>query len=244
MCARGTTALQVANLRAANVKTLTALALLAETSRVPGVSTHALARLSGQAELQIKRGQDQGWHTKLLTDADRGFRLLPPASPADVFVALQTDALAVGGPLTQVWLFLEDGQRDAPTWKFGWAHDRATGRPAFETFLDSMTDLCARDPTMHIYYDGAQLRDPLEALAGRYARRQQVLDTLLRSGVLVDCSRVLRFTVAVSTESYALADVEGAFAHLSPPRDPAVIEGASATLRYHSWQDSQEEHWL
>jgi len=97
---------------------------------------------------------------------------------------------------------------------------------------------------MHIYYDGAQLRDPLEALAGRYARRQQVLDTLLRSGVLVDCSRVLRFTVAVSTESYALADVEGAFAHLSPPRDPAVIEGASATLRYHSWQDSQEEHWL
>ena len=242
--AGGAGAVEVATLHAANVDTLAKLATLAEGAHVPGIGPHALARLSRQARLQLRQHDEPGLHCEVLPDAERGFRMLPPATDGDLYLSIQSDGLATGGPLAYLWGWIEGGGGTQAAWNFGWAHDRAKEREALMTWVDQVQALAAAQPTMHVYHYGSAARQLLAALMARTATRQRELDALLRAGVFVDLYQVLRRSVQLAVEEYGLPQVEAFYADLVPPRAAGTIEGSMTAVYYHRWEDSGEQRWL
>ena len=82
-------------------------------------------------------------------------------------------------------------------------------KPAFEAFIDFITERRKRYPAMHVYhyapYEKAALR---RSSAQLHCTREDALDDLLRAEVFVDLYAVVRQTLVISEDSYGLKKLE------------------------------------
>ena len=183
---------QTVRLERAGIASVTQLAATRAEDRPASISVPTWETLRDQAALQIKARDDEAipWRT-LPPVADRGFALLPPPSPGDVFFDFEGDPFAQDGAgLEYLFGWVAYGS----DWSFDclWAHSAVEEKRAFVTFIDWIVARRAEDPGLHIYHYAAYEKAALKRLAGTYGVREQELDTLLREGVFIDLYQVVR----------------------------------------------------
>lgn len=186
----------------------TVVELAGHTGPVPGLTSGAVDKLTGQAKLQVHQ-RDTGIPRFEVIDP-QPLALLPEPDPGDLFFDFEGDPLwtADGRDWGLEYLFgvLEAG----PTGAFRplWAHDRVDERKALTDFLAMVAKRRRRRPNMHIYHYAPYEKTALLKLAGRYGVGEDEVDELLRSGTLVDLYPLVRKSIRVGAESFSIKALE------------------------------------
>ncbi|MFP5290808.1 MAG: ribonuclease H-like domain-containing protein, partial [Actinomycetes bacterium] len=89
-----------------------------------------------------------------------------------------------------------------------WAHTFADERDALIAFLDDVQQRRAAHPDLHIYHYAAYERTHLRQLAARHGVGEQIVDELLRDGVLVDLYTVVKRAFRIGSASYSIKKLE------------------------------------
>jgi uncharacterized protein len=232
---------QAARLVAAGVGTLADFARFELDGQKPPLPEATFHALQLQARLQLHHRQTGHHRYKLLPpEPGRGFFLLPPPAPGDVFLDLEGDPF-LGDGLEYLFGL---GWEERGEWQYRpfWAHSAAEERRALEEVIDFLTERLGRHPKMHVYHYGHYEPTALKRLAGRYGTREDALDDLLRQHVLVDLFTVVRQAVRVSQPGYSLKKLEALY--LDRPREGGITDGNTSTVAYERWLNLQDEALL
>ena len=165
---------------------------------------------------------------------ESGFSLLPDPSPGDLFFDFEGNPFwDRDGSLEYLWGILDVERNFTPLH----AHDHATERQAFETFVDLVHERLERFPDLHVYHYAQYEITALRRLMGRYGTREDELDDLLRRGVFVDLYRVVRNAIRTSRPGYGLKELE---AFLTFRREAEIQDGGTSIIVFEQWMQSQE----
>jgi predicted RecB family nuclease len=257
---------RVANIRRRQVDLLsrndiTTLAALANASPEAKPAKLALSTwdvLRDQAHLQyeqrgaLQRGEGNPYKHRVLPADDhgtaaRGLRLLPRASPGDVFFDMEgdpffSDGQWFGGELGLEYLFgaaLRDGSFHA-----FWGCDRGSAAPshrrseraAFEDFIDFVMQRRAEYPDFHIYHYAPYEVVAMKKLAERHRTREDEVDTLLREERFVDLFRVVRQSVRIGQPRYGIKWVEPFYEKRTRT---GVKKGDDSIVEFERWLDAR-----
>lgn len=232
---------QRAALARAGATTSEELAALDPATRVQGMRPERVARAVAQARLQRSAGE--GRPLPFEVHDPGALASIPPPSEGDVFFDFEGDPTyhEVG---TDQWgleyLFgclTVDGGAD-PYVSF-WAHDRSQEGRALEAFLAWLQDRRRRWPDLHVYHYADYERAALLRLAARHGTGQEVVDGLLRDGVLVDLYDVVKAAVRVGSSSYSIKRLEPLYMG-EDLRDPdGVTAGGDSIVEYHRYAQAE-----
>ncbi|MGW6130176.1 TM0106 family RecB-like putative nuclease [Cellulomonas sp. NPDC055163] len=144
--------------------------------------------------------------------------LLPAPDPGDLFFDFEGDPLWVDGDsgewgLEYLFGVVEAPARpgDEPVFRTFWAHDRAAEKGALLDFLDYLTERRRNHPHLHVYHYAAYEKSALLRLVGRHGVGEEVVDDLLRDGVLVDLYATVRASLRTGASSYSIKKLEPLF---------------------------------
>ncbi|MFS0702149.1 TM0106 family RecB-like putative nuclease [Cellulomonas sp. 179-A 4D5 NHS] len=226
--------------------------LAAGTGPVPGVGAATLDALRAQARLQVRQspppGEDRApGSPPLVFDlfAPEVVGLLPAPDPGDLFFDFEGDPLWVDGHsgewgLEYLFGVVEAPARpgDEPVFRAFWAHDRAAEKQALLDFLDHLAERRRRHPHLHVYHYAAYEKSALLRLAGRHGVGEEVVDDLLRDGVLVDLYATVRASLRTGARSYSIKKLEPLYrdavrdeAGVTTAGDSIAEYAAACTLR-------------
>jgi len=180
-------------------------------------SRETYQRLREQARLQAESREKHEPIYELLppersmpeaVPTNRGLARLPEPSPGDLFLDLEGDPYVRDGGREYLFgLGRSDGHGVFFYTPF-WAFDDASERTAFEAVVDDIMTTLTAEPTIHIYHYSAYEPAAFKRLMGRYASREDVIDTLLRSGRFVDLYGAVKHTLRAGVESYSIKNME------------------------------------
>ena len=135
---------QIEKLAAAGITTLEALGRAPREPVPAGIGADTWAKQREQAELQLwAREHKQDKFVLLQPQPESGFSLLPDPSPGDLFFDFEGNPFwDKDGSLEYLWGILDVERNFTPLH----AHDHATERQAFETFVDLVHERLERYP--------------------------------------------------------------------------------------------------
>ncbi|MBD9698739.1 TM0106 family RecB-like putative nuclease [Flavimobilis sp. GY10621] len=234
---------QRTRLHAAGITTIDELA--ATDGPVPGLAAGAVATLRAQARLQVRQSPPDG-PGPLLPDGRPAVEAevfdpavlaqLPPRSAGDLYFDFEGDPLWVGDEpddwgLEYLWGMVAEPAADdeAPPFTALWAHDRASEKQVLVDFLELVTARRTQFPDMHVYHYAPYEPAALKRLAGRHGVGEDMLDDLLRAGVLVDLYATVRGALRISQPSYSIKKLEPLY---SPESREGVTSGADSIVEY------------
>lgn len=209
-------------LREAGIRTIDDLAAVPE----PTDDDAALARLRDQARFQTgletgdggalapAHGDEPAHEVRFKVLPQHTIGALPPSSPGDVYFDFEGDPLwqdATTGLWGIEYLFgvLEPStDDDGPRFRPFLAHTLAEEKAAFLAFVDYIEERRARHPRMHVYHYAAYEKTALRRLSQRHAAGEEVIDTWLREGLLVDLYETVRHSIRISERSYSIKKLE------------------------------------
>src|SRR5215210_7294031 len=197
---------QIEKLAAAGITTLAQLGRSPAEPVPPGINPDTWAKNREQAELQL-HARETGANIYRLQkpQPEAGFSLLPDPSPGDLFFDFEGNPFwDKDGSLEYLWGILDVEGSFTPLH----AHDHATERLAFETFVDLVHERLRAHPDLHVYHYAAYEITALRRLMGRYGTREAELDDLLRRGVFVDLLKVVRNGIRAGVPGYGLKELE------------------------------------
>nr|WP_225953815.1 bifunctional RecB family nuclease/DEAD/DEAH box helicase [Kibdelosporangium phytohabitans] len=159
---------------------------------------------------------------------------LPQPSAGDVFFDMEGDPFALAGQGLE-YLFgavtvTGDG---AEEFRPFWAHTRAQEKRAFEDFVDFALERAVKHPGSHIYHYAPYEVNALKRLAALHGTREEAVDTLLRTGALVDLYAVVRKGLRVSQRSYSIKYLEPLY--MPDKRDGDVVNAVSSIEAYEEY---------
>ncbi|MGH7010286.1 MAG: TM0106 family RecB-like putative nuclease, partial [Caulobacteraceae bacterium] len=231
----GSRADQIVRLEQAGVTTLAGLAACDPAQPKGGIGAESFARLVAQARLQLHHRERGEHRIELLpVEPQRGFVLLPPPAPGDLFFDIEGDPLYPEGLDYLFGLFGPLAPSGAERFCAFWGHDNVGEKAAFEALMRLFVDHLARFEGAHIFHYAAYETTALKRLAMRYASFEEELDDLLRGQRFVDLYRVARQALRCSTEGYSLKDLEKIY---GPPREGEVVNAAESIVQYELWRE-------
>ncbi len=214
--------------------------------RLEGTGEGALLRVREQARIQLEGRRNRDIRHELLIpdpgqpiDPERGLATLPEPSPGDLFLDLEGDPYALDDGLDYLFGILEtDG-----TFHAFWSRDEngefsaAGEKRAFEQTIDFIVERRRRTPDLHVYHYAAYEPTALKRLMGRYATREEDVDTFLRQGVLVDLLRAVRQSLRASVESYSIKKMEPFYGF---EREIDLRDAGSSIVAFEQWLELGE----
>jgi predicted RecB family nuclease len=207
----GISKLQIEEFTANGVRTLAQLAALPEPLPFKPTrgSVPAYQRVRDQARIQLAGRQAGAMSHELLPIAPPvGLCSLPAPSRGDVFLDLEGDPFAGEGGLEFLFGYLTVDEHGNEVYVGEWATTREEEKQAFERFVDFVMQRRKDFPGLHIYHFAPYEPAALKRLMGRYATREEEIDTLLRAQTFVDLYAVVRHGVRASVESYSIKKLE------------------------------------
>jgi predicted RecB family nuclease len=218
----GMTSVQRKKLVADGVTTIDALADLPLD-----LATGSRRRLRDQARTQtgleaadgsrtfVKEGQPHTVTYKVL--ADNALAGIPAPSDGDIFFDFEGDPLwqDPAGQWGLEYLFgvveaprPTDPPGQEPVFRPFWAHSRAGERQAFLDFLAYVEERRAQYPDMHVYHYAPYEKTALRHLSLNHVAGEDVVDSWLRDGLLVDLYATVRHSLRISEASYSIKKLE------------------------------------
>lgn len=227
--------LEIAALLEAELPTLTQLA--GASDPVEGMHANRLARLVGQAALQLQARTEL--HVSppfsIVTPSDepvwgRGLEELPAPDDGDVFLDFE------GHPFwrADVGLFFLFGlleRNDSCDWTYRrwWPHDLAQEADAVGQLVGYLCQRRHNFPNMHVYHYNHTERSALARMAESHGIVESELNELVSTGAFVDLYRVILNGFQVGVESYGLKSVERLTEY---ERNHDIDKGAGAVVQY------------
>ncbi|GAA3334842.1 TM0106 family RecB-like putative nuclease [Curtobacterium albidum] len=186
------------------------------TAAVPGLSRSTQDRLVRQARLQTGSEAEQHAHrgtghpTKPRFEVldPRALDAIPAPDPGDVFFDFEGDPLHTEDGVHWGLDYLFGLVDDRAAFTAFWAHTIRDERQALVDFLAFVQERRERHPGMHVYHYAAYERTHLLSLAARHGVGEDVVDDLLRAGVLVDLYPIVRKALVVGSHSYSIKKLE------------------------------------
>ncbi len=142
-------------------------------------------------------------------EKDKGLNKLPEPSKNDIYLDFEGDRMVEPDGLEYMIGYVHNGQYHAL-----WAKNEAEEKEIFEQFIDFAYKLKHQDPSLHIYHYAPYEVTSFKRLMGKYASRENEIDTFLRSGTFVDLYSVVRQSVRASVERYSIKDLEVFFGYV------------------------------
>lgn len=162
-------------------------------------------RLREQARIQHESRLDgnKPIHETLELIEGKGLYKLPIPSKNDIYLDFEGDQMVEPDGLEYMLGYVHQGVYHAL-----WAKDEKEEKEIFEQFVDFAFSLKQNDSSLHIYHYAPYEVTALKRLMGKYASRENEIDTLLRSNTFVDLYTVVRQSVRASVEKYSIKDLE------------------------------------
>ncbi|MGI8843915.1 MAG: TM0106 family RecB-like putative nuclease, partial [Gemmatimonadaceae bacterium] len=203
----GISRIQRRELESREVTTLTGLAALKMPlePRPRRGSMETYVRVREQARLQFEsRGKTPPLHELLSVEPEKGLCRLPEPSPGDLFIDLEGDQFAAEGGREYLFgVVRADGSYEAK-----WGFTARAEREAFEWVMDLIGRTARQHPGMHVFHYAPYEPSAFKRLMGRYATREQELDSLLRAGRFIDLYAVVRQGLRAGVERYSIKNME------------------------------------
>jgi uncharacterized protein len=222
------------------IETVTQLAAAEQADRPPRIGTTTFDGLRAQARLQLVERTTGELRYELLESEDGcGFTRLPQPSEGDVFFDMEGDPFFDDGLEYLFGVVLVDAGE--PQFRAFWANDRLSEKQAFEEFIDFAIERLERYPNMHIYHYAPYEATAIKRLMGLHATREDEVDHLLRSEVLVDLYAVVRQGVRVGQPNYSIKSIE---AFYMDKRDTEVTEGGDSIVAFERFLETGDHSLL
>jgi uncharacterized protein len=227
---------QIRRLEGEGIATVEAFARAPDEARPAAMPPRTYETLRDQAAMQVAaRTGGPAWKV-LPAEPARGFALLPPSSPGDLFFDIEGDPFwEPGRGLEYLWGIV-DVRDGSPRFHPFWAHDRAQERRAVEGVIDLIRERRAADPALHVYHYAAYEVTALRRLTCEYGTREEELDDLLRDEVFVDLYKVVSQGLRLSHERYGLKQVETFYFQ----RTADLRAGDDSILMYEEWLERRD----
>ena len=201
------------------------------------IGSRTLEGLRHQARLQHGQ-QTTGDHRfeLLAPEAGRGFGLLPPPDPGDVFFDMEGYPYfePTGGLEYLFGAVTTDTAK--PVFLAFRASTRSEERAAFEQFIDFVTARLRQFPSLHVYHYAHYEPTKLKHLAMQHATREAELDALLRRETFVDLFQVVRQSMRTSRGGYSIKDVRQFF--MPEAGHGEVTGGGESIVAFERWLDT------
>lgn len=202
---------QMGELERNGVETMAALAALPLPLqwRPERGNVKSFEKVREQARIQVE-GRESGSviYETLPTIAGFGLSRLPEPSQGDIFFDFEGDPFVGDGGLEFLFGYTYSDKGGRPRYVGDWASNRQEERIAFERFVDFVTDRLKTHPDLHIYHFAPYEPAAMKRLMGRYATRENDVDSLLRAETFVDLYSVVRHAIRASVESYSIKKLE------------------------------------
>ena len=178
------------------------------------VETYENARNQAHAQLVGRRLHAPYYELRPLRP-DGGLSRLPVPSPGDVFFDIEGDPFAGTHGFEYLFGWATLDANGGPRYNAQWAFE--TNEPSsfvegeraiFEAFVDTVMARWAEHPDLHIYHFAPYEPGALKRLMGRYATREDEVDSMLRAELFVDLLAATRQALWASVERYSIKDLE------------------------------------
>ena len=196
-------------------------------------SRQGYERVREQARIQVKgRTSDDIVYELLPIRADAGLSELAEPVIADVFVDLEGDPFAgdreSGGGQEYLFGLVSCDGPGKLRYDKKWAFTVKEEKEAFEWLVDQIYRRWKECPGMHIYHFGGYEPGAFKRLMGRYATREDEVDSMLRAGLFVDLHQVFKQAVRASVEEYSLKKLE----HIYKFIRKTTLDDSRQAMRY------------
>ena len=231
-------------LRSVGVITLHQLADLAERPAECDIPTPTFDKLRLQAQLQAgaPAGDSHAAPPFVVIDP-RPIAGLPTPSAGDLFFDFEGDPMyaEIQPDGTQRWgLDYLFGWVDAAgDFDKLWAHDQASEAEALEEFLSFVVLRLAQYPDLHIYHYASYEKTHLLSIAARHGVGEQIVDELLRRGVLVDLYPIVTSSLRVGSPSYSIKKLEPLY--MGEDEREGVANAADSVVQYVAYRAARED---
>jgi len=136
-------------------------------------------------------------------DTNRGFYNLPEPTGGDIFLDFEGDPLVDPSGREYLFGWLYQGEYICI-----WAETEQAEKDALERFVDFVIEKKNEYPNLHIYHYAPYEPSALKRLMGKYATRENEIDSLLRSQTFVDLHSIVKQSLRASVEKYSIKDLE------------------------------------
>lgn len=167
-------------------------------------------KLREQARVQYTSRQNgyNPYYETLDVEEGKGLNKLPEPSINDIYLDLEGDRMVEPNGLEYMIGYVHNCEYHAL-----WAINEAEEKEIFEQFIDFAFKLKQKDPSLHIYHYAPYEVTAFKRLMGKYASRENEIDTFLRSNTFVDLYNVVRQSIRASVEKYSIKDLEVFFGY-------------------------------
>ena len=167
-------------------------------------------KLREQARIQhtSRQKEYEPIYETLDIEEGKGFNKMPQPSQNDIYLDFEGDRMVEPDGLEYMIGYVHNGEYHAL-----WAKNEAEEKGIFEKFIDFAFKLKQEDPSLHIYHYAHYEVTAFKRLMGKYASRENEIDTFLRSDTFVDLYSVVRQSLRASVEKYSIKDMEVFFGY-------------------------------
>lgn len=165
--------------------------------------TYNKLREQGRVQYTSRENGYEPIYETLDIEEGKGLHKLPKPSKNDIYLDFEGDRMVEPDGLEYMIGYVHKGAYHAL-----WANNEAEEKAIFEQFIDFAFKLKQKDPSLHIYHYAPYEVTALKRLMGKYASRENEIDTFLRSQTFVDLYGVVRQSVRASVERYSIKDLE------------------------------------
>jgi hypothetical protein len=213
-----------------------------------GAGAASVERVREQARIQVEgRGLPAPIHELLVppvgepAEAERGLATLPEPDPGDLFFDIEGDPYAFDDGIDYLFGLLDTDDEFEAIWSLDPERpgeiSLAGEKAAFERLIDRIDERLRRHPGMHVYHYAPYEPTALKRLMGRHATREDVVDRLLRGGVMIDLYRAVRQGLRASVESYSIKRLEPMYGF---SREVDLRDAGSSIVAFEEWLELGE----
>ncbi|NQX78767.1 TM0106 family RecB-like putative nuclease [Gilvibacter sp.] len=170
--------------------------------------TYNKLREQARVQNESRNAGNKPIYETLEIEEGKGLNKLPEPSTNDIYLDFEGDRMVDPDGLEYMIGYVHKDKYHAL-----WAKNEKEEKVIFEQFIDFAIALKEEDPTLHIYHYAPYEVTALKRLMGKYASRENEIDTFLRSNTFIDLHSVVKQSVRASVEKYSIKDLEKFFGY-------------------------------
>lgn len=165
--------------------------------------TYNKLREQARVQNESRHNNFEPIYETLIFPEGKGLNNLPKPSVNDIFLDFEGDRLVEPDGLEYILGYVHKNK-----YHVLWAKNEIEEKKNFEQFIDFAFKLKQEDPSLHIYHYAPYEVTAFKRMMGKYASKENEIDSFLRSNTFVDLYHILKQSIRASVEKYSIKDLE------------------------------------